>query len=318
MRPRLQDGHDLQDRRLQVVAHTSKASAARAVSVALAALSVACGGGGATADARARWAGAVAHPPPATLGLAIVDGARAMWLAATHASADPRWQCADPARDLRATAPSTAAALAPMGASPELAFAAMVVTFTSPAQGYAPDDVVDLKGAAGARVFFQARALVSPDGHVGWMETSAPDPARPRPWAYLSAIELPSEDSARLDALPPAFGVELRRLVDAASSPACDVPIATTADLDRLAYDIDRDTRDLFAAREAELRRKLPRFCALVSRGVGPWQVHVSHLEAGFRDPRTSTVATLRARVRLSGGAPCLGPVEVPRTGRDG
>jgi hypothetical protein len=206
-------------------------------------------------------------------------------------------------------------AVAALGPAPDIIYAAVVVDFSSPAGSFQPEDVVDTPGAQKATVFFQARALVSPDAHASWMEANPPDPDHPRPWAYLAALEEPNPERAKLDDLVEPIHSGLAALVKPGAGGTCDVPISTSADLDRLPYALDLDAKQIFAARADALRRELPRFCATLGKAQGPWEVHVSLVEAGFKSG--SDVATLRAPVHVQGGAPCLGPVDIVKVGKE-
>ena len=104
---------------------------------------------------------------------------------------------------------------------------------------------------------------------------------------------------------------DLARLIEGAGAGTgtCSVPITSDADLDRLPYGIDKDKRQTFLASFDAERRKLPKTCRAVAQGAGPWEVHFSHVEAGFRSG--SFVAQIRSKLSAPGGTPCLGPVEV-------
>jgi hypothetical protein len=278
--------------------------------VLLAACAGASGPGAASA-----WTATPGHPAPPSFGAAVVDGGRAMWAAATKANVDARWQCQDGTADLRTTPMDVGYKLAPLGPSPDLVYAAIVVSFSSPAGTFLPGDVIDTPGAQKATVFFQARALVSPDGHASWMEANPPDTDHPRPWAYIAALEEPNPERARVDDVVEPLRGGFQQLLRSAGGGSCDVPITKPGDLDRLPYALDLDAKAIFAARAEMLRIELPRFCGTVGKAAGPWEAHVSFVEAGFKSG--SNVATVRAPARITGGAPCLLPVEVVKVGSE-
>ena len=272
------------------------------LSAAIASLA-ACGGGGdgLAATARARWTTpAPSAPSIGSFGVASIDAANAMLGAARKTGHDARWDCADANADLRGTPVDAQARLAPLGDKPELVMVAVVMVLDSPAAShFDPQDVVDLHPTQSAHVFFHANALVSPDAHVSWTEAHA----------YLAALEEPNDDRATLETLVEPLRTDLTRFVHAAGSAACDVPITTDADLGRLGYELDRDKRETFLAGFAAQTRQLRSTCKAVSEGAGPWSVHFSHVQAGFRNG--SFVAQIRSKLSVPGGTPCLGPVDV-------
>jgi hypothetical protein len=280
--------------------------------ILLAMLVVACGATNSVASQRrALWSA----PPPAgdprtdNFGTTAISAAQAMLDAATKPSHDPRWDCVDPATDLRGTPDDVKTRLAALGAlsrKADLMMVAVVMTFDSPAGSFDPNDVVDVRNATTPpRVFFHANALVGPDAMVSWTQAHA----------YLAALEEPNDDRASVGDLVDPLKGDLKRLIDGAASEACNVPIANENDLDALPYELDRDTRQTFLAGFDSERRKLPKTCKAVGQGAGPWEVHFSHVEAGFR--AGSFVAKLRSQMRITGGTPCLGPVEVPVSGSE-
>ena len=60
------------------------------------------------------------------------------------------------------------------------------------------------------------------------------------------------------------------------------------------------------------MSRGAPRVCKVVREGAGPWEAHVSHVEAVFIGQKG--LVKLHAKAFLQNGAVCLGAVDVVKT----
>jgi hypothetical protein len=233
-------------------------------------------------------------------GAPAVDGARAMLAAAQGHAFDPGWACADPATDIRGTTAETKSTVAPLGAMASIVLAAVKLTLVAPARSDVNvADVPDYPGAGPVRVFMQAYATVSPEGHVSWADVSG----------YLAALEEPNKERAPISSLATPLRTELERLVGAASAPECGVPIMTAQELDALPYPLQKDERDVILAKLAQVTRGLPRTCKTAASAGGAWEAHFSHLETVVQGG--ASLATLRSKLSIQNGALCLGRVEV-------
>ena len=242
-------------------------------------------------------------PTASGLGAPATAAARAMLSAAQGGSYDPGWNCADPKTDLRATSAADKQKVLALGTSLSLVVVTVHVSLVSLARSDIPmADVPDYPGKGPVHVFVHGSALVSPDAKVSWSDLKA----------YPAALEEPSADRAPIASLTPPFRAELTRLLDAAASPECRLPITTGEDIDRLPYPLDKDERDVIVAGLAEVSRGAPRVCKVVKAGAGPWEAHVSHVEAVYIGQKA--LVKLHAKAFLQNGAVCLGPVEVVKT----
>ena len=242
-------------------------------------------------------------PTASGLGAPATAAARAMLAAAQGGFYDPGWNCADAKSDLRATPPSEKQKIAALGTSLSLVVVTVRVSLVSLARSDIDmADVPDYPGKGPVRVFVHGSALVSPDAKVSWSDLKA----------YPAALEDPSTDRAPIASLTPPFRAELTRLLDAAASPECRLPIATGEDIDHLPYPLDKDERDVIVAGLAEVSRGAPRVCKVVKAGAGPWEAHVSHLDAVYIGQKA--LVKLHAKAFLQNGAVCLGAVEVVKT----
>ena len=268
------------------------------IASALCATASACGGSKPKAPehAAAEWTA----PTASGLGAPATAAARAMLAAIQSGYYDPGWNCADPASDLRATLASEKQKVAALGTSLSLVVVTIRMSLVSPAKSDIPlTDVPDYPGKGPVRVFVHGSALVSPDAKVSWSDLKA----------YPAALEEPNVDRATLAALAAPLRTELSRLLDAAASPKCELPITTGDDIDHLPYPLDKDERDVIVAGLAEVSRGAPRVCKVVQAATGPWEAHVSHVDAVYIGQKA--LVKLHAKAKLQHGALCLGAVEV-------
>jgi hypothetical protein len=265
---------------------------------ALAAFASACGAHGPKSPDHAapEWTSNAASG----LGAPATAAARAMLAAIQSGYYDPGWNCEGAASDLRATLPSEKEKVAALGSSLSLVVVTVRMSLVSPAKSdIALTDVPDYPGKGPVRVFVHGSALVSPDAKVSWSDLKA----------YAAALEEPNTDRATMTALAAPLRTELSRLLDAAASPACALPITTGDDIDHLPYPLDKDERDVIVAGLAEVSRGAPRVCKVVKQAAGPWEAHVSHLEAVYIGQKA--LVKLHSKAKLVNGALCLGAVSV-------
>lgn len=172
------------------------------------------------------------------------------------------------------------------------------LSLSSPVKnGTPPAEAQDVAGPD-LVTFLHARSVTGPNEKVSWAELRG----------YVAGMEKPQENRARVDALVAPLARDLGALTKEASG-GCDLHLLDDADLGALPYPLSDDERDVILNEMKTVARGVPRACRATTFAKGPWEVHFHHVDAVFRG--AGHLAKVRARLRISGDAPCLGPVEV-------
>lgn len=228
----------------------------------------------------------------------MLEAARAVVLTAQQRAHDPRWDCDDAAKDLRATSTADYEHLARFGpASDEIVVTGVdEVTLVSPAAR--EEDEAD--AGAVRWLILRGDVAVFPDKRVRWAALRS---------SFEALSPTPEEPAIRIKHLPvdirPAFGDLIHRL----TSPSCPLPILTSQDLSSLALS-DQLQRHAVQSIARDLRR-VPMVCADVASALGPWDASMGTLNAIVR--AGLRIVDLRADLKMEGSPPrvCLGALEV-------
>ncbi|MBL8610732.1 MAG: hypothetical protein JNL38_25555 [Myxococcales bacterium] len=256
-------------------------------------------------------------PPPKTAPLPTEE-ARADYGAYSHSLArviegalagkapPPHALCpGDGKDDVRATAASERQKFAALGPQPALVMVSVKVSLSAHGRaGLAPEDFNDVATAT-PHAFVHARSLVGPNGHTSWAEVTG----------YVAGMEAPQENRAKLTDLAAPLQSELSALTTGLRADGCTAKLLTGEELDALPYAMGKDERETILTEMKTVARGLPRACKAARSAEPPWEVHFHHVEAIFRG--AGSLAKVRARLRVFGESPCLGPIDVTKVVRD-
>jgi len=206
--------------------------------------------------------------------------------------------------DVRATPAADRQKFAALGPEPALVMVSVKASLSADGRaGLAAEDFNDVPTQT-PHAFVHVRSLSSPNGQTSWAEVGG----------YVAGMETPQENRVKLDALAGPLKGELGALLEGLRG-GCSAKLLDGEQLDALPYAMGKDERETILAEMKTVARGLPRACKAARAAGGPWEVHFHHVEAIFRG--AGSLAKVRARLRVHGEAPCVGPVEVTRVVRD-
>lgn len=206
--------------------------------------------------------------------------------------------------DVRATAAADRQKFAALGPQPALVMVSVKASLSADGRaGLAAEEFNDVQTQT-PHAFVHARSLSNPSGPTSWAEVGG----------YVAGMEAPQENRAKLDALAGPLKGELVTLLEGLRG-GCTAKLLDGEQLDALPYAMGKDERETILSEMKTVARGLPRACKAARATDGPWEVHFHHVEGIFRG--AGSLAKVRARLRVYGEAPCVGPVEVTRVVRD-
>ncbi len=237
--------------------------------------------------------------PWALFASTMLDATRALHAAALGNAYDPKWHCADPKKDIRATEPREGKTLTSKGTPEYIVTVMSDLTLTSPIDPSSrdPSPPIDAEDASEpkktTRVVARGTVLVFPDARVRWFKMSA------RGSTYYGTEDDPPQ---RLKRLPPEVRGAISDLVTTLTGP-CVLAFGGEADIAPLP--VPQSTKDSAIEALEHEAAELHHTCELVARASGPWEARLGRIQVMYRVG--DDLATLSAELRMEQGRVCIG-----------